>query len=180
MVASCRKCTGGCVIMIPPPLPPPWTRREGGGPDQEVRTVEQREEEEVEQGDNLRHFSPVSPSCLILPKLHGCWALLPQGRSAANPPLISTHGKLANTPRERRTVFSSRSPTVTNRPFVMRVSAFCGRAAVGSLPPTWPLCGRANGDDSLLLFRGSSHIKKKNIGLGGNQKKPPGRNVRAF
>lgn len=57
---------------------------EVGKPDQEVGKVEQREEE-VEQEDNLRLFSPVSGSCLILPKLHGCWALLPRAGPQRTP-----------------------------------------------------------------------------------------------
>lgn len=58
---------------------------------------------------------------------------------------------------------------MTNRPFEMCVSGFLWASAVRSFPPTWPLCERGNRDDSLVLFRGSSHIKK-NISLGENQK----------
>lgn len=62
----------------------PHEHVELGKPDQEVRKVEQQEKE-VEQEDNLRLFSPVSCSCLILPKLHGCWALLPRAGPQRTP-----------------------------------------------------------------------------------------------
>lgn len=146
--------------------------------DQEVTQVQQREEE-VEQEDNLHLFSPVSSSCLILPKLPRLLGLTHQRTPADHQDWggggvgggLSTADSLQCVCRcAARTLINRRSLTVTKRPFQMCVWGLVFlrlSGSVRSLPPTWPLCRRTNGDDSLVLFRGSSHVKKKNISLEG-------------